>query len=722
LHHLLTPDVNNFQFIDFHFDMSAKPGSYANCQAKKVFSPPHIIIQVLVTFICILYLTPFYKAVPRYLTKSRFKLGLECPTKLYYTKKEEYFDQKLEDDFLQSLAEGGFQVGELAKLYYPGGINIDELDYEIALTKTNELLERSQVIIYEAAFLYQNFFIRTDLFIKNENEIQLIEVKAKSFDPENDTFLNSKNYITPEWAPYLYDAAFQKFVVKSSYPSFNISTYLLLADKTKTATVDGLNQKFVISKIDGRKQVKVKGPIDEKSLGERILTLQNIDPIIDKIYEGSALKEKDEMPFTERVHYLAEKYSADFKIAPTLSSACGSCEFRLANEDVGKGLKSGFHECWKEKGAFTDSDFLKPSVLNIWNFKKKNECIQSGIYFQDKKVIEEFAPAKQSKQKAMGLSQWERQVLQIEKSIKDDQSHYIDIPGLIETASEWQYPYHFIDFETTMVAIPFTSGRRPYEAIAFQFSHHVMYEDGKIEHKGQWLCNEPGAFPNFEFIRTLNKELSNDNGTIFCYASHENNILNAIYQQLLRSQENDKTSLCEWIKQISHSGNSSSEEWIGPRNMVDLKGVIQKFYYNPLTNGSISIKHVMPAILSSCDYLRTKYAQPIYGREIKSLNFVDQRWVQFTDKHALINPYQLLLPLNEDAENNSPMFFIEEGSGIYDGTAAMSAYAKMQFTDMVAAERERISKALLKYCELDTFAMVLIWEGLVHWMHENKLP
>jgi hypothetical protein len=67
---------------------------------------------------------------PRYLTKSRWKLGLECPTKLYYTKKPEYFDGRLEDDFLQALAEGGFQVGELAKLYYPGGINIDELDYE----------------------------------------------------------------------------------------------------------------------------------------------------------------------------------------------------------------------------------------------------------------------------------------------------------------------------------------------------------------------------------------------------------------------------------------------------------------------------------------------------------------------------------------------------------------------------------------------------------------
>ena len=56
---------------------------------------------------------------PRYLTKSRFKLAHECETKLFYTnKKSEYADQSLDDSFLKSLAEGGFQVGELAKYYF----------------------------------------------------------------------------------------------------------------------------------------------------------------------------------------------------------------------------------------------------------------------------------------------------------------------------------------------------------------------------------------------------------------------------------------------------------------------------------------------------------------------------------------------------------------------------------------------------------------------------
>ena len=95
----------------------------------------------------------------RYLTKSRFKLALECPTKLFYTrKKEEYEDTSQADDFLMALAEGGFQVGELAKCYYPGGRDITTLDYQEALDQTNEELAKTNCIIYEAAFAYETCF------------------------------------------------------------------------------------------------------------------------------------------------------------------------------------------------------------------------------------------------------------------------------------------------------------------------------------------------------------------------------------------------------------------------------------------------------------------------------------------------------------------------------------------------------------------------------------
>ena len=63
-----------------------------------------------------------------YLTKSRFKIGVSCPTKLYYASKPEKFDNKDRDnEFMRALAKGGLQAGEIAKLYYPGGIEIDAI-------------------------------------------------------------------------------------------------------------------------------------------------------------------------------------------------------------------------------------------------------------------------------------------------------------------------------------------------------------------------------------------------------------------------------------------------------------------------------------------------------------------------------------------------------------------------------------------------------------------
>jgi len=74
----------------------------------------------------------------RYLTKSRFKLATECPTKLFYTGKSKYANQNLDDSFLLALADGGFQVGDLAKCYFLGGHDIKTLDYDEALAETNE--------------------------------------------------------------------------------------------------------------------------------------------------------------------------------------------------------------------------------------------------------------------------------------------------------------------------------------------------------------------------------------------------------------------------------------------------------------------------------------------------------------------------------------------------------------------------------------------------------
>lgn len=648
----------------------------------------------------------------RYLTKSRFKLVLGCETKLFYTNKKEYPDQLIDDSFLMSLAEGGFQVGELAKMYHPEGIEIPYGSYDDMVDETNKLLARDKVIIYEATIRYENLLIRIDVLVKDGNNVDLIEVKAKSFDGKDSFgFLNKGGRIDSGWKEYVYDVAFQKLVLMKAYPQFNIKSYLCLADKTSNATVEGLNQNFLLVKNNGRTSAVCKAGITKADLGEEILINVQVDDILQSIYGGNDFTESDTMSFEQWVYYLADHYEKDIKINTGIGAKCKGCEFRCGNEEENAGLKSGFKECWKKQAGFVDSDFDKPSMLDVWDFRRKDAMIEEGKYFMESMTRDDlnYNPRSGSE-----MSRTERQWLQIQKAINRDPKPEIDIEGLKAEMKTWLYPLHFIDFETTAVAIPFHKGMRPYEGIAFQYSHHIVYLDGRIEHAGEYLNTKKGAFPNFEFVRSLKAQLEKDDGTIFRYHNHENTYLSMIYWQLHRADEKDvkdKDALMAWIKTITRSPRKSAEQWTGERDMVDLFQAVKNYYYNPEMGGSISLKAVLPAVLNSSKYLQNKYTKPIYGAAdgMKSLNFTDKAWLQLDNEGKVISPYKQLPSMYENIDTDSIDQLIF-GDELADGGAAMTAYSRMQFTEMTDIESREIQKALLKYCELDTLAMVMIWE------------
>jgi hypothetical protein len=647
-----------------------------------------------------------------YLTKSRFKLALECPAKLYYiNKKDSYANSMKHDTFLEALAEGGFQVGELAKCYFPGGHDITEKRHEEPLKRTSELLKQENVIIYEAAIRFKNLFIRVDILKKTGNNVELIEVKAKSTDGDSYVdFLNKKGGISSSWKPYVYDVAFQKYVMKNAFPEWNVSGYLMLADKSATATVSGLNQRFQLEKKDEeRMRVTIKGDVTPAALGKQLLRQIKVDEIIDPIIDDEGTRIDENMSFEEQVEYLSDNYNRDNKIPFPIGTHCAGCEFKASEEDEKEGKKSGFKECWKEQLHWTDEQFEKPLIFDIWNFRKKKDLLEEGVYHindVEKEHLGEIKPEKDGT-----LSRTERQWLQIEKLKENDNEPYIDIDGLRKELSSYTYPLHFIDFETSMVAIPFYEGRKPYEQTAFQFSHHQVTEDGKIEHKGQYLCTEKGKFPNFEFVRALKKELENDEGTIFKYAAHENTVLNQIMAQLIESNIDDvpdKKELIDFIVSITHGANHEG----GQRDMIDMLVLVKKYYYHPSMGGSNSIKVVLPAVLDSSELIQSKYSKPIYGKnsEIKSLNFDDGWiWIRKDVNGRVISPYKLLPSLHDNIPIDDVDQFIY-GDKLADGGAAMTAYAKMQFMEMTEREHKAVANGLLKYCELDTMAMVFIWE------------
>jgi hypothetical protein len=724
----------------------------------------------------------------KYFTKSVFKLATECPVKPYYYGNKEYENVDSDNEFLKALAEGGFQVGELAKAYYPGGYDIETKSNEQAIKETNELLKKENVVIYEAAITYKDCLIRVDVLEKIGNTFNVIEVKSKSFDSQNINIL-SRNGIKADYKPYILDIAFQNWVVKNAFPDSEVNPFLMLADKSKSATIDGLNQKFYLTKENGRTKVVING--DLKELGEPVLTLFDVSDYMEITYNDTMFydSENKKVDFNKIVLEWADKYvnGERLKAKGKISDKCFKCQFRAKD----KTKKSGFLKCFKDNKI--DIDESRQLIDNIWNYRGKNTLLKKGKFYIDEvekldivglnKELEEndiklidavlneswnlnpdystinekyvernLTNSDIKKITATKARQWK----QIEKVKENDIDTFVHKENLKTYVDKFNYPLHFIDFETSMVAIPFFKGQKLYEQMAFQFSHHIMDKNGKVEHKGEFLFDKVGEFPNFEFVRALKKELENDNGTIFRYAPHENTVLNQILNQLYVSNEKDKFELINFIKTITYgdmvkpqSGideNDTSEwniltnrkkevidengelvyftQWVGERNMVDMLEMVKNCYYSPDMKGSNSIKAVLPSVLKKSKFVQDKYSKPIYGKgcEINSLNFESGwNWIRkytkfnYTDSKNLeetkvVNPYKFLPNLFENEKDEYLM-----SGGVANGAEAMTAYAKMQFTEMTKDEREKVRNGLLRYCELDTLAMVMIME---YWMYE----
>jgi hypothetical protein len=650
----------------------------------------------------------------RYLTKSRYKTGLECPNKLFFTKKEkEYFSAKSDDTFLQALASGGFQVEELARLHYPEGILVeeqDQYDYDTLANTTATLLKRENVVIFEAAFLVEGLFIRTDILVKKENKIELIEVKAKSYHPEDQyTFSGKRGAIKPTWKPYLFDVAFQKYVIEKSNPLFSVTPYLMLADKSKTTIIEGLNQKFRISKQTNERTgiIRLINKLEDPSK-ESVLSKVNISDLIERI-ETSQERMLEGYAFEQSILALRDSYAKDqYFNFPIECSSCNKCEFKASSEEELNGLKSGFEYCWSKQLSWDKEAFKKPNLFEVWDYRSWQK-IQDPNEILLECITEDHLGG--VKPEPGRLSRTARQWIQIEKSQANDNSLCILKAELKEEMDTWKFPLNFIDFETSTVALPFYSGQRPYEQVAFQFSHHIYHENGTIEHATEFINTSAGVYPNFIFARALKAALSKNSGSVFKFATHENTIVNSIVSQLEKSQEEDKVALIQFLKSISHSKREhTGTPWKGERDMIDLCDVIKKFYYNPYTKGSNSIKKVLPAVFESSQFVKNKYSKTIKDIGVSSKNFPDTKvWLK-ADANKIIDPYKSLPKVFEDFDES--FVIISEMEDISDGGAALTAYGKLQYTDMEEKERTAITNSLLKYCELDTLAMVMIYEHL----------
>jgi hypothetical protein len=476
----------------------------------------------------------------------------------------------------------------------------------------------------------------------------------------------------------------------------------MLANKDATANIDGLNQMFkILKQADGGYRVVVPNGLHRNLLGNEILKMINLDDVIGKIWNEFPVPTDitENISFVDFVNRASNLYEADERSFTAIGKKCKTC--RYVKKEENNDLKSGFLECWKNHTQYSDELLAKPLVTELWGGKAgpvsfTQKLIDNTIYLLEN-TREDLITPRNPGDPQIGLLPFERRIMQVRKVRENDSSSYFSAEGLAAEMELWTYPLHFIDFETSMVALPFHQGLKPYQGIAFQFSHHVMHQDGTVEHKGQFLATEPGVYPNYDFVRALKHELENDQGTIFRYHNHENSYLNMIATQLETNPDApaDAATLIEFIRKITRRKVNKNYVY-GDRDMVDLYELVMQYYYSPNAKGSNSLKQILPAIIKDSVYLREKYGtNRTYGKELAKN----------------LDPYKTLPPVFDDYNRETLDELIKDFDEVGDGGAALTAYNYLQYADVPQDQRARIADALLRYCELDTLAMVMIGES-----------
>ena len=624
----------------------------------------------------------------RFISKSDFKIASTCAKKLVY-KKASYETKNDENEYLEMLAQGGHIVAKYAQLMYPNAIEVKGVSIDSAINVTKKLIEQNEnITLFEATFTANGKIVRTDILEKKKNVLNIIEVKSKSHDSEDDEEKAKKKL-----KDHIEDVAFQTLVVKEAYPDYKVHSFLLLPDKTKRTQIEGLagwfsvnsmiEEKFEMEELPAESTYRFKKPLVEfkyendknrnkylKQLQEdNLLTLVPVDDQVKVIIDI----------IRNRANLFIEILQNGIKPEHfSLNKNCKGCEFNLGKEIE----KNGYRECWQE---LTDID---PHIFDLY-FGGAIGHYTSGWYLDEliakrKVSFWDFDPERFKNRNGELGSRGQRQLLQFENSKTKKEWVSLDLSAALKNL---KYPLHFIDFETYLCGTPHHKGMRPYEIIAFQWSCHTLTSANSEPIHSEYL-NSDYSFPNFRFAESLMKQIGTT-GTPLMWSHYENTILRNILEQMdIHGYTND--SLKKWLTNITTDKKQGREG-----RFVDLNELTLQYYFHPDMKGRTSIKKVLPAIWNNNSYL---HAVPWFKKYV-------------SDSVSSLNPYDSLAPVIGELENEEV---------VKDGTGAMRAYNELMFGAPAENKerREQLKQLLLQYCELDTMAMVIIWK---YWMDKCKM-
>jgi len=140
------------------------------------------------------------------------------------------------------------------------------------------------------------------------------------------------------------------------------------------------------------------------------------------------------------------------------------------------------------------------------------------------------------------------------------------------------WPRYYLDFETIGFTVPMWAGKRPFQALPFQWSCHGEASDGEVFHRE--FLDTKGEPPMRAFAESLLETLGNE-GPILVYSAYEKRILNEL--------------------SAAYPDLASALQALVAR-LVDLQPIAKQHYYHPAMKGSWSIKALLPTVAPNLDY------------------------------------------------------------------------------------------------------------------------
>jgi len=621
-----------------------------------------------------------------YFTRHLFRTGLECPTRLYY-RALDYPENRESLPFIAHYRYNKRQLKNLAKCSFPKGVEVDTLSSAAAAGKTEEYLAENTITLFDPVFIWGNYKTKIPILVKKVKHVDIYYFQTRAFKAEKHDVSSNRGDIYNKWLDYLTDIAFQVHIMENCHPEFDINPYLVLPSKYALAQSDALPKR--LNKI-------LNGDLSPDEVindVEELLVKLEVSAEVDSIRRGSYFEgEFEGKSFDEVLQQLADLYFSKKKYPVSIGRKCKNCEFRIEQNRVEQGEKSGFQECWNEavKDQLQDKP---PKVVFDLIGPGTNRWVERGVYFQQQVPEGEFYDLEAIYRAEGRITEKQRQSLQILQARGSDIPEEIIKPRLFEELDRWQYPLHFLDFEAGNYVIPQRSERTPYHLLVFQYSCHTLYEDGSWNHT-DWIDEPGGDYSNYQLIRKLKAIPDILSGTLVQYSNFERNALKTIRQELKQDWERvpDAGELYDWAGEIIRRNDSSSSSL---PFLADLSRMVKSYYYNHYMQDSLSIKDVLQSVLTISPHLKELYSRPY-----SSSNFEAMVWWQPAGNSEAQSPYRLMVESEQEVE------------GVRRGTEAMVVYAKLLSEELSESQREAYKKALLRYCEVDTLAMLMIYQ---HW-------